>query len=242
MEVSKNLQDAYSDQYNEDIKSWRELGAKLKAENIIKLSKNITFKNVVEVGCGSGDILQYLSSKDFCSEMYALEISKSGLKQVQEKNIAQLKEALLFDGYKIPYPDNYFDLAICSHVLEHVEHERYFLRELKRISKFQIIEVPIDFSFFVDKKVNHFLSYGHVNIYTPALLRFLLKTEGFTPLAEIFYLYPNSILKDVYKGNKGYLKVIVKNLIFKAIPVLKKIKPQAYTILTSKTDKEIDIF
>ncbi len=242
MEVSKNIQEAYTNQYNDSLRAWRKLGAKYKAENIIQLSKKISFKNVIEVGCGTGDILAYLSEHNFSSELYGVEISESGLQQVKEKNIASLKEVLLFDGYKIPYPDNHFDLAICSHVLEHVEHERFFLRELQRISKYQIIEVPIDFSFFVDKKFEHFMSYGHINIYTPSLLKFLLKTEGYQKVDEINYFYPSSILKQANKKAFSYLKARVKNSIVGTIPYLRKIKPNSYAILTTKNDKKIDIF
>jgi len=242
MKVSESYQKAYNSQYDDSIREWRKLGAKYKAENIIRLAKTITFKNVIEVGCGTGDILHYLSEQGFSSELYGVEISESGIKQVKEKNIKHLKDVLLFDGYKIPFPDNYFDLAVCSHVLEHVEHERLFLREVLRVSKNQIFEVPIDFSFFVDNKINHYLSYGHINIYTPSLLKFLLKTEGVKVKDEIFFLYPTPILKEIYKQKIKYFTAKAKNLILKTIPSLRKIKPQSYAVLTSKSEQKTTIF
>ena len=36
--------------------------------------------------------------------------------------------------------------------------------------------------FIVD--IQHFLSYGHINIYTPTLFRFLLKSEGYEFISE----------------------------------------------------------
>jgi len=52
------------------------------------------------------------------------------MKQKHEK-LADFKK---FDGYHIGYPDGFFDLAYCTHVLERVEHPR-MLRKLKRKAK-----------------------------------------------------------------------------------------------------------
>ncbi len=150
---------------------------------------------------------------------------------------------LLFDGYKIPYPDNHFDLVICSHVMEHVEHERILLREIKRVSKNQIFEVPIDFSFYVDKKIKHFLAYGHINIYTPGLFRFLLLSENFEIVKDKCYLFQDDVLKPLYENNKvGFYIIKLKMFFLKMFPYLLGIKPNAYVVLTSKTDKDLSIF
>jgi hypothetical protein len=52
------------------------------------------------------------------------------------------------------------------------------------VSRHQVIEVPLDYSLNVDQRVGHFLGYGHLNIFTPALLRFLIGSEGFGILRE----------------------------------------------------------
>jgi ubiquinone/menaquinone biosynthesis C-methylase UbiE len=179
MQPSDNVKESYSAQYDQSLVEWRNTGAKFKAMNIVELAKGIPFRNMLEVGAGEGSILNWLSQWDFCSDISCVEISESGIELIKSKQIKDLSDILLFDGYKIPYPDDHFDLVICSHVLEHVEHERLLLREIKRVSKYQIFEVPVDFSFYVDRKLNHFLSYGHINIYTPSLFRFLLKSENF---------------------------------------------------------------
>jgi ubiquinone/menaquinone biosynthesis C-methylase UbiE len=238
MEISNNLRESYEnqyDQYDASLKEWREIGAKYKAQNIKNLAKGITFKNVLEVGAGEGSILNWLSRWNFSENLYGIEISESGVRAIKQRNIPHLKDISLFDGYHIPYPENYFDLLICSHVMEHVEHERTLLREIKRVSYYQIFEVPIDFSFYVDKKVNHFLSYGHINIYTPALFRFLLLTENFQILRDCCHMYDTQVLKVVYKNNPwGFYKARIKNQFIKMIPYLLGIKPNAYAVLTAK--------
>ena len=75
-------------------------------------------------------------------------------------------------------------MVYCSHVLEHVEHPRLLLRELRRVARFQVFEVPLDYSIGVHKQAAALLDYGHINVFTPSLFKFLLLSEGFTILKE----------------------------------------------------------
>lgn len=243
MQVSNTIQEAYSNQYDESIIAWRTNAAKYKAKNIVDLAKTISFDSVLEVGSGEGSILYWLSQWEFSKNLNAIEISKSGIELIRSKNIRYLHDVLLFDGYKIPYPDNHFDLVICSHVMEHVEHERVLLREIKRVSKYQIFEVPIDFSFYVDKKIKHFLAYGHINIYTPSLFRFLLKSENFQILKDKCYLYEDEVLRFTHKNDKpGFFVQKIKNSILRFFPYLLGIKPNSYAVLTTDSDQPLSIF
>ncbi|CAG5071987.1 hypothetical protein DYBT9623_03928 [Dyadobacter sp. CECT 9623] len=243
MQISGNIKDSYSAQYDQDSVAWRNTGAKYKALNIIELSKSIQFKNVLEVGAGEGSILKWLSESNFCDDLNCVEISESGISLIKEKNIRHLNDVLLFDGYQLPYPDNHFDLVICSHVLEHVEHERILLREIKRVSRYQIFEVPIDFSFYVDEKVKHFLSYGHINIYTPGLFRFLLASENFQVKQDICHLYHEDVIRPLFKNNPtGLLVTRIKYGLLKMFPYLRGIKPSSYAVLTEKSEKQLSIF
>ena len=237
--IDKQVMDAYNNQYSDKSEEWRKIGAVGKAKNIIELSKSFSFNKVVEIGAGDGNLLLKLSEEKFGNELTAVEISDSAINQINKKNINKLKEVIKFDGYQLPFKDKEFDLAICSHVIEHVEHPRILLREIKRVSNHQIFEVPIDFSFHVDKKVNHFLSYGHINIYTPSLFKFLLKSEGFNIIKERFELYDKKVVQFQQKDR---LILLLKRLILKAIPMLMKIKPNTYTVLTNDSREKINFF
>jgi ubiquinone/menaquinone biosynthesis C-methylase UbiE len=245
--ISAAVKSAYDGLYNQHDGTWRMLGAKYKAQNIIEVCKGRKFKKVLEVGAGDGSILYYLDQWNFVSELHAIEISKNGVDAIKSKNLSTVKSVQEFDGYHIPFADNEFDLVILSHVLEHVEFERMLLRELKRISKFQVIEVPRDHKFGMDKRIKHFLDYGHINMYTPSSLRFLLKTEGLEILEDkITMIKPevtkfNSFVNQKKKKNLIQIVMIdmeyqVKKIIGKLCGLKKREAfANAYTVLTQKS-------
>ena len=232
--VNKNLKEKYDSQYSDATENWRKIGAVGKTQNIIDLTNDLTFDTIVEIGAGDGNILSLLSEKYFSSKLTAVEISNSAIAQIKKKNIPRLLEVRQFDGYNLPFNDQAFDLAICSHVIEHVEFPRLLLREIKRVSKMKVFEVPIDFSFNVDKRFEHFNSYGHINIYTPALFKFLLYSEGFKVLKDKKALYSKEVIKFQYrKISLEYLIILIKRFIIKSLPVFMNFKPNTYTVLTS---------
>ena len=252
--LSNDVKSAYNDFYTKDDSEWRMLGAKSKAANIVAVCKSIKPVKVLEVGAGDGSILHFLNEWNFGEELYALEIAESGVELISNRGLSRLKEAKPFDGYQIPYADDTFDLVILAHVLEHVEHERILIRELKRIAKNIVIEVPLDYRFGVDKRMKHFLDYGHINMYTPTSLRFLLQSEGLEIVADQVSLTPTETTKFnefVNKKNpKSFSKIMKIELEYRIKSALGKIlgiKKQeqfanAYTVLTKKSNQTLQIF
>ncbi|WP_293301148.1 bifunctional 2-polyprenyl-6-hydroxyphenol methylase/3-demethylubiquinol 3-O-methyltransferase UbiG [Pedobacter sp. UBA4863] len=252
--LNNDFQTAYQDFYTNNDVAWRMLGAKYKAQNIVEVCKSIQPKKVLEVGAGDGSILHFLNEWNFAPEIYALEIATSGVEKIKARNLPNLKEVQVFDGYKIPYADNSFDLIVLAHVLEHVEHERILIRELKRVAKHMVIEVPRDYKFGVDQRLNHFLAYGHINMYTPTLLRFLLRSEGLeivadkssviTPEVTLFNDYVNrKVQKSFLKNLKVKLEYQVKNALGKLLGRQKQEEfANAYTVLVQKSEQDIKIF
>lgn len=183
--ISPSIQTAYDNQYDAQTQRWREIGAKAKAANIVEVCRSLNVQRVLDVGAGEGAVLAQLQRTwEPAKQLYALEISSSALSMLKQRELPSLVEAKSFDGYSIPYGDNHFDLTVLSHVLEHVEFPRRVLRELARVSQYQVIEVPLDYTFDVDRRFEQLTSYGHINLYTPTLLRFLLKSEGFEIIQE----------------------------------------------------------
>lgn len=252
--VSQNVKTAYDSFYDNHDEAWRMLGAKYKAQNITDVCKGKQFVKVLEVGAGDGSILYYLDQCNFAPELYAIEISESGVEHIKSRNLKRIKEVQVFDGYHIPYADQSFDLVILAHVLEHVEYERMLLRELKRIAKYQVIEVPRDYRFGVDAKIKHFLAYGHINVYTPSSLRYLLRSEGFEILADKTSMIQPEVTRFNTFINQKKQKSFIANFKITAEYQLKKLLNKlvgkklqeklasAYTVLCSATDENPKIF
>jgi ubiquinone/menaquinone biosynthesis C-methylase UbiE len=241
-----NLEKVYDNQYLSENEEWRRIGAKTKAKNILDIfPQESNGIKVLDLGSGDGSVLKLLSENNAFSSfsIYSLEISESGIDKIKNKNINNLKEILKFDGYKIPYDDLYFDIILCSHVIEHVENPRILLREIKRVAKSHIFEIPIDFSFSCDKKVNHFLSYGHINIFTPQLFNFLLLSEGFIVKKELHRLYSNQTYNMIYRNKPlGRLLRYLRAFVWSVTPYLMIIKPDTYTVFTKNGNRGLEIF
>ena len=252
-EISSAVQTAYDQFYQNHNEHWRLLGAKYKAQNIIDVCKGHRFNKVLEVGAGDGSILKFLDEWNFCGELHALEIAESGVELIRQKNLKTLKSVQTFDGYITPFADQEFDLVILTHVLEHVEHERILIRELKRISKFQVFEVPRDYKYGIDKRMKHFLDYGHINMYTPSGLRFLLQSEGLMIIKDKTSIIPPEVTKFNLFINQGKpksfflslkidLEYLIKNVLGKlAGKEVKDSFANAYTVLT-KGSADLNIF
>jgi ubiquinone/menaquinone biosynthesis C-methylase UbiE len=198
MKITDNIQEIYTDQYlDPNIAKWRQIGAKQKAKNILDIidlvGKSNEIQNILEVGAGDGAILAELSKQNFAKNYQAVEISQSGIHAIEKRNIPQLQKITKFDGYSLPFEDKSFDLIILSHVLEHVEHERILLREIKRVAKYYIIEVPREYRYGINFRLKHFLDYGHINMYTPSSFCFLLGTEKFLVKKMLFFKKPKHI-------------------------------------------------
>jgi ubiquinone/menaquinone biosynthesis C-methylase UbiE len=226
--VAKNLQSVYDEQYTDKMTEWREVGGKYKAANILKVCRNYKFTKVLECGAGEGSILKFLDASNLFPELFAIEISDTGISQILKRNLQKLIDVKKFNGYEIPYSDKEFDMAYCSHVIEHVEHPRILLRELKRISNFQVFEVPIDYSIRVDQNVKHFLSYGHINIFTPTLFKFLLKSEGYEIISELLTHTDREVIRFIWYRSMNLKTTYYRELSLKLYPLLKFLKRIRY--------------
>ncbi len=125
--INPDLLSNYENYYEGATSEWRRIGAKNKVKNIIELCSSVPHQTVLEIGSGDGAVLEGMSEFGFGSELYSLEISGSAAQRIQERKIESLLECSMYDGYNVPYEDGRFDLAVMSHVLEHVEYPRQLL-------------------------------------------------------------------------------------------------------------------
>ena len=86
--------------------------------------------SIADIGCGSGYVLKQISDHGFTNLLGVDLVARSNYENIPTTtgNI----EAL-------PFPDNHFDIVICSHTLEHVLDLPKAISELKRVAKHKLI-------------------------------------------------------------------------------------------------------
>jgi hypothetical protein len=55
------------------------------------------------------------------------------------KQPRKIKNFIVSDALKLPFPDNSFDTVICSHLIEHIEKPFLLFKECVRVSKNQVV-------------------------------------------------------------------------------------------------------
>ena len=90
-----------------------------------------TPKKVLDVGCASGWFLSNIAAKFPRASYYGIDIYDKGIAYAKllYPNI-QFKVA---DAHAIPFPNETFDLIICTEVLEHVDDPKGALLEMRRV-------------------------------------------------------------------------------------------------------------
>lgn len=220
--LNQEYKDLYSGYYRKDsaLEHKRNLSAESTVEHIRSVANNARWRVVLDVGAGNGSVLSGLEKADLADELHAVEISESGVEAISKLGLERLKQATVFDGYHIPYPDGFFDLAICIHVLEHVEHERILLRELARVAKEVILEVPLEGGFNISKSIRQTAKYGHINHYTPRGFLFLLETAGLQPVQDLITTSSSAYERHLYGQVRGTIKNAIRRGLLRIAPRL----------------------
>ena len=90
-------------------------------------------KSLLDIGCGSGDLIAALAIKHPNWEIYGIDISDSMILQAKEK-VASLQLAV-GNAHNLPYSDNMFDIVINTISFHHYEHSLQALNEMYRVLK-----------------------------------------------------------------------------------------------------------
>ena len=108
---------------------------------LVDLTIRIDPRNVLDVGCGEGLVLRQLGVLWDEIEIHGVDISIALLHVAQE--IKADASYLAGSVYQLPLPDHYYDLVICTEVLEHLENPGAALAEIVRVGKAHcLLSVP----------------------------------------------------------------------------------------------------
>jgi methionine biosynthesis protein MetW len=94
---------------------------------------------VVDFGCGNGSLLKMLQLKKNIIAI-GYEISPSGVVACRDKGINAICESI--DKFHPELKDREFDYAICNVTIQMVMYPELLLKEMVRVSRYQIISFP----------------------------------------------------------------------------------------------------
>jgi SAM-dependent methyltransferase len=94
---------------------------------------------ILEVGCGTGLTLEYLSKLVGGYRLFGMDLSATMLQQVQEKaaRLANPPRVLLGDAGKLPYADGLFDVVVSTRFIHQFTHEdkKRLWQEFQRVTR-----------------------------------------------------------------------------------------------------------
>lgn len=143
---------------------WRALGARGKADHAIALCgrAGLSPTSTLEVGCGDGALLCELHRRGFGGRLSGVEISQAAVSIASQR--PQIDSVALYDGVELPFADGAHELGILSHVLEHVPDPPALLREVARVCRAVLVEVPLEANLSARRaaKRDHAAEVGHL--------------------------------------------------------------------------------
>ncbi len=147
---SAELRDVYEEQYGasgeEAMRAgrWRALCAEGKADHVLAVAAGLPRppRSLVEVGCGDGVLLSALAARGVGERRHGFDISERAVAIASER--PEIERVERFDGRELPAADAQYDLAVLSHVLEHVPDPAPLLRETARVARAVVVEVPLE--------------------------------------------------------------------------------------------------
>ena len=127
--------------------------------------KKLEIKNVLDIGCGEGFILNKLKQERIGESWEGIDYSKEAV-EIGKKihSYLDLTQGSIYDS---KFKDNSFDLVVCTEVLEHLESPQIALKEVVRISKKYILfSVPNEPLFLLSNFTQWGKDIGHINHWT----------------------------------------------------------------------------
>jgi len=203
---------------------WRALGARSKADHVVRLCAQAGLRpgSLAEIGCGDGALLAELAARGLSPALDGFELSPPAADIARARGVARKVE--VFDGLDVPVEDGAYDLAVLSHVLEHVPEPMTLLREAARVAPAVLVEVPLEDNRSArrDEKRAEAARIGHVQFFKRADVHALLRVAGLRVAAELSDPLPYAH-HAFFAGTRGErvtaaVKTGVRHTAWRAVP------------------------
>jgi SAM-dependent methyltransferase len=183
---------------------WRELGARSKAAHVRELCERTKLRprTLVEIGCGDGALLAAL--RGLAPVFDGFELSAPAA-ELARRALPDARRVETYDGLEVPAEDGEYDLAILSHVLEHVPVPGPLLAEAARVAHEVIVEVPLEDNRSARRpeKREEAAAIGHLHFFSRADVRGLIDAAGLVCEAELTDPLPRAHHAFFASGARG---------------------------------------
>lgn len=101
--------------------------------SIVKIIPRKSGLKILDAGCGEGHLIEKLYKNNSNNICYGIDITEIALQKAKERcPYAKFEKK---DLSKIDFDDNFFDIVICTEVLEHIFEYKTVIEELKKVVK-----------------------------------------------------------------------------------------------------------
>jgi SAM-dependent methyltransferase len=144
-------------------------------------------ETVVEIGCGDGSLLLELAAVWPSASFDGFELSPPAIEIARGRGIPRVGRLEAYDGARVPAEDGAYDLAVLSHVLEHVPDPAPLLAEAARVARSVLVEVPLEGNRSASRpaKRAEAARIGHLHEFDRAAVRSLVAGAGLRVVAEL---------------------------------------------------------
>lgn len=171
--------------------------------------QQLDFQKILDVGCGTGEILKSITERYSFAQLYGLDISEEMLKQANDK-LKGTATLILGDAENITLETNSFDLLLCTDSFHHYPNPQQAISEFYRVLKHGKFLLIADYwkPFPIRQIMNLFISYsneGDVKIYSKKRNYRIFKAR---------WISRNHLQKNSKLWLFGYSKESMNNYVF----------------------------
>lgn len=116
----------------ESLPEYDRLAIRRRAELIADFINGHGNEHVLDIGCGEGVQLEVLENRGF-HKLIGIDIALLRVKRAYKR--APISANAAGSAITLPFPKNYFDVVVCSEVIEHLPDVNAALSEMRRVVK-----------------------------------------------------------------------------------------------------------
>jgi SAM-dependent methyltransferase len=206
---------------------WRALSAVTKVDNVLSLAPSSLggqAARVLDIGCGDGAVIAELGRRRAEWSYAGVEIAERAV----ELAAGRCPDADIrwYDGGTLPFAAGDYELAIVSHVLEHVIDPVSVLSEAARVATHVVLEVPLEDNLSARRAAKRGIAddVGHIQRFSREAIEAMVRRAGLRVAAERFDPLHREVhtffTKSAAARARGNVKWLVRKLTHDASPAL----------------------